>query len=112
MSERLRYTGVQATTFLDAGHVEPGGEFEVSDEAAERYLRRSDVESASGKPRGSKRGSVPSAQEAQGEPPVPDPELSRMAPRRTASAFAAASRRSSAAICSRDLIGMNTVGLQ
>jgi hypothetical protein len=43
----LRYTGVQATTFMDAGHVEPGGKFEVPDEAAERYLRRPDVESVS-----------------------------------------------------------------
>lgn len=92
MRERLRYTGVQATTFRapGAGHVEPGGEFDVDASLLLSFMRRPDIEHAgecpappcrcgsepepepaapqvpesgtSGKPRGSRRGTDPSAQ--------------------------------------------------
>jgi hypothetical protein len=43
---RLRYTGVQATTFHapGVGHLEPGAEFEVPACDAERFTRRADVD--------------------------------------------------------------------
>lgn len=50
MTEKLRYTGVQATVFQHdgVGLVSPDDpEFEVPEEVAERYLRRPDVERAS-----------------------------------------------------------------
>ena len=46
MTERLRYTGEQTVSFLtgSVGSVDPGGEFDVPDELAPRFLRRPDVE--------------------------------------------------------------------
>jgi hypothetical protein len=52
MSERLRYTGVQATVF-ETGHVgcvEPGGEFAVDASLLLRFMRRPDIEHAGGCP--------------------------------------------------------------
>ena len=48
MTERLRYTGAQPVTFLtgDVGPVDPGGEFDVAEDLAPRFLRRPDVEHA------------------------------------------------------------------
>jgi hypothetical protein len=48
VTERLRYTGVQPTSFRtgNVGHVEPQGEFDVRDEDAGRFLVRGDVEHA------------------------------------------------------------------
>lgn len=90
---RLRYTGEQAVTFQfpGVGYVEPGGEFGAPAEAVLSFMRRADVEHAgecpakpcrcgeepepsapqeaesgiSGKPRGGRRGSGPSTQDAQ-----------------------------------------------
>lgn len=49
MTERLRWKGEghsDPTTFMGhgVGEVQPGGEFDVPDGAAEPYLRRSDIE--------------------------------------------------------------------
>lgn len=48
MSELLRYTGVQATTFQEPGTgcVEPGGEFEVDESRLAGFMRRPDIEHA------------------------------------------------------------------
>lgn len=48
---RLRYTGTHAVTFISGrvGAVEPGGEFDVPDEDADRFLSRPDVEPATGR---------------------------------------------------------------
>jgi hypothetical protein len=43
---KLRYTGVQPTTFRAGGWVEPGDELDVPDDKAHTYLRRADVEHA------------------------------------------------------------------
>lgn len=43
---RLRYTGTHPQAFTEAGHLEPGDEFEVPEDQAERYLRRPDIEEA------------------------------------------------------------------
>lgn len=50
--EELRYTGTRKTHFLtgNVGDVEPGAEFSVPPELAERFLRRADVEYADGRP--------------------------------------------------------------
>jgi hypothetical protein len=91
----LRYTGEQAVTFQfpGVGYVEPKGEFSVPPEAVLSFMRRADIEHAggcpvppcrcgeepepepsapqesesgtSGKPRGGRRGSGPSTQDAQ-----------------------------------------------
>jgi hypothetical protein len=67
---RLRYTGKHAQVFTahGIGEVEEGAEFDVPGDHAERYTRRPDVElaSPSGKPGGSKRGTVPSTQDERG----------------------------------------------
>lgn len=42
----LRYVGVQATTFMTVGELQPGVEFDVPDDQAEGFLRRADVEEA------------------------------------------------------------------
>jgi hypothetical protein len=91
---RLRYTGVQATTFQTpgVGHVQPGGEFDVPPSLLLSFMRRGDIEHAgecpsppcrcgveaepaasqapdsgtSGKPKGGRRGTSPSTQDAQG----------------------------------------------
>lgn len=47
---RLRYIGANATTFIGVGEVEPGVEFAVSDDQAEGFLRRPDVEEAPPEP--------------------------------------------------------------
>jgi hypothetical protein len=43
---RLRYTGVQATTFQTpgVGHVQPGGEFDVPPSLLLSFMRRPDIE--------------------------------------------------------------------
>lgn len=46
---RVRYTGPIPTTFLTVGEVEPGAEFDVPDEVADRYLQHGHIEPA-GKP--------------------------------------------------------------
>lgn len=40
----LRYTGVQAVTFIGYGEVMPGGTFPVPDEDAEKFTGRTDIE--------------------------------------------------------------------
>lgn len=89
-SHRLRYTGELATTFQapGVGYVEPGGEFAVDGDRLRGFIRRADVEhagecpsqpckcgeepqppapaTASGKPKGSRRGTAPSTQDPQG----------------------------------------------
>lgn len=51
-TRRLRYTGERPQAFTEhgVGHLEPGAEFEVPEDQAERYLRRGDVEDAEGRP--------------------------------------------------------------
>ena len=63
---RLRYTGSHATTFTEAGHVEPGGEFSVPADRARGYLRRADVEHA---------GECPAPPCKCGEEPEPELEV-------------------------------------
>lgn len=41
---KLRYTGALPITFIGVGSLDPGSEFEVPDDQAERWSRRSDVE--------------------------------------------------------------------
>lgn len=64
--ERLRYTGVQPTTFQhdQVGHVEPGGEFDVPGDRLLAYMRRADIEHA---------GECPAPPCRCGEEPQPDP---------------------------------------
>lgn len=52
MTERLRYTGTQAVSFLtgDVGEVKPGDEFDVPDGLAEGFLRRADIERVTAPP--------------------------------------------------------------
>lgn len=52
-SERLRYTGAQATTFNapGVGHVEPGGEFDIDPRLLLSFMRRPDIEHAGECPR-------------------------------------------------------------
>jgi hypothetical protein len=70
MTERLRYTGAQPVTFLtgDVGPVDPGGEFDVAEDLAPRFLRRPDVEHA---------GECPGGDPCRcGEKPATDPDAS------------------------------------
>lgn len=41
---RLRYTGALPTTFIGVAALDPGDEFDLPDDQAERWLRRPDVE--------------------------------------------------------------------
>lgn len=43
---RVRYTGPIPTMFIGVGEVEPGGEFDVPDEVADRYLQHGHIEPA------------------------------------------------------------------
>lgn len=47
---RLRYIGAGPVTFVEAGELEPGGEFTVSDDLADGWLRRADIEEAPSEP--------------------------------------------------------------
>jgi len=44
----LRYTGIEAKTFAEAGTLEPGAEFAVEDHRLAGFTRRTDVEHAAG----------------------------------------------------------------
>lgn len=71
---RLRYVGSTPTTFVTVGVVaDPGGEFEVPDEAAAGLLARADIEvvPASAVRRKAGRAAVPTP-DAPGSTPVPD----------------------------------------
>jgi hypothetical protein len=47
---RLRYIGASPITFVEAGELEPGAEFNVPDDQADGYLRRDDIEEAPPEP--------------------------------------------------------------
>lgn len=47
---RLRYIGAGPVTFVEAGELEPGDEFTVSDDLADGWLRRADIEEAPSEP--------------------------------------------------------------
>jgi hypothetical protein len=58
---RLRYIGVEPTTFVDVGELEPGDVITVPDDQAEPFLRRADFEEAPEDPAPAKTRKAPKA---------------------------------------------------
>ncbi len=66
---RLRYIGPNATTFLDFGELEPGQEFDVDGELAERMLNHGHIEQVDPPKAGKKTEGKPAKAEPGGGEP-------------------------------------------
>ncbi|MHA6764681.1 hypothetical protein [Streptacidiphilus sp. PAMC 29251] len=78
---RLRYAGVLPTTFVTVGvEVDPGGEFEVPDDAAPGLLARADIEEMSAPSAPRRKAAKAPAADPDSTGSTPDPDVTEEVP--------------------------------